>query len=179
MRNALGKLRKEAGDDCRRLLELIREAHAQQVADPIPWLFAAVRARASSKSRAAGVFLGRPELPEAYVASPGDWGIRAWVLRQPDVRIEHTPDARREEIYAINGWIVEDDLAAVLAAAEVPPSSRINLDAAGAWFRDGLDIQARAVLDAVASRAKRLDEPPRSLAIFDDAVRWAAKRAAA
>jgi hypothetical protein len=48
-RGLLGKLCREARDDCALVASLLHEAEAQRVGDPIPWLSAAIQSRTGQR----------------------------------------------------------------------------------------------------------------------------------
>lgn len=107
-----------------------------------------------------------PDVPPSF-NPPDAWGVRAWVLRQPDVTMQRGSMPYDE--YAINGEIVEDVAIGVLDAAGISPSARPNLDVLGAWIRD--DCCPLAVLDQIRRQVAHMDGPARSLAAFDTVVR--------
>ena len=166
MRSALGVLRKDAKDDAL-LLGLIREAETQSVVDPIPWLRSAIKARRSA-----------PLLAVVSTQSMSDpWGVRVWMARQPDVALaayhgEPTP--------CISGFAVEVVAEIVAEAAGLPETWRGSWDALADWMRADISMSgaALAAIRGQAGRMRSQGQSIGSIAVFDNAVRTAARSAA-
>lgn len=51
-RGLLGRLLRDAGDDCALIASLLHQAEADRIGDPVPWLQAAIRSRTGQRSAA-------------------------------------------------------------------------------------------------------------------------------
>lgn len=110
---------------------------------------------------------GITELPAAF-DPPDAWGVRNWVLRQPDITVEK--NKKGEDIYVLNGYGVEEIALNVLSDARIPVACEPKLDALGAWLRADVDIgRARAVIRRIAARDSYT--PVGALSFFDSALR--------
>ena len=164
MRAALGLLRKDAKDDGM-LFDLIREAEHQSVVDPIPWMKAAIKAR---KSATLTLFTVPDE--------PDPCGIRAWIARRTDTEIGIVNGI---PVACIGNYSAETVACVVADAAGLPETWRGNWDALADWMRDNIAMQGAqiAAIRGQAGRMRSQGQTIGSMAVFDNAVRTAARSA--
>jgi hypothetical protein len=169
-RALLGSLLRDAKDDAAGVLALIRNAEDIRPADPIPWLKAAALKRGSG-----------PGLALSAVPSADDpLGLYAWIARQPTklTKMQDGTDAP-----CLNGWDVDYMANRVIDAVNAGGgrwAGRVNWDALAGWCRDDVfDASGGRGWKGIVSRvAGSLAGPIHSMAVFDAALRDAARRAA-
>jgi hypothetical protein len=145
---------------------ILRRAETEQPDNPAAWVMGAIQARARETA----------PLFAATVTPIDPYGLRAWIARQPDVVTEHSSHTGRDEP-TINGYLIGMSAELFAEAAGLPESWRGSWDALGTWMREDIAM-IDPVLAAVRDQAARMGGGIGSAAVFDAAVRRAARRVA-
>ena len=152
----VGKWCKQNHNDYEGLLDIIREAEAKEVFDPVAWIAAAVKARTDATP---------------LEAADDPWGVKAWIRKQKITEVGNDDEGNPHP--CINGHMVDVTLEMVATAARFPQSWRGNWDAAAAWMQDDIGIGQfglQAITDQ-AFRMRREGQTISSIAVFDSVVR--------
>jgi hypothetical protein len=204
-RALIGRWLKATGDDADAVHDAINEAAIKNVADPVSWITASLKARYSTPP-SQGAKSGRPRAGATEAAEPGDAapgtqgsgeaekavsGRQNGSTAYPDLgpvwtayrdrprpwfhKYAKLHPHRGQMRWAYGSFLADGSENEILAAAGLPWNWKGDMEPAARWLCEGWRLEV--ITRVIREIAERENyEPPRSLMFFDAAIRASRKK---